>query len=581
MSRRLGALLAAVAATALFAITLAPLEVEAQERGRIMVINMTPTDGSSDRFGQRAADNLRGLIDLPTHRGMSSRDIDQAARQFDMRLNSLDCVSARQLAAQVQVPLVMCADYAADGNQYRVEVSFYAVPAMEEYPMEPFTVAQNDERGTAQQILSHLEVLIQQDQYVSWCGAEFGSENWQQALEYCTRAVEVAPQSTSARFALAMTYRNLERFEEAMELFEGILEIDAWDPNALENAGWVAAQLGDTDKARGYYTRYLEINPGSASVRVRIAFDLSQAGDYQGAVDLLADGLAQDPDHVGLLEQYGSNLFLLAEQMRVEQIPTQDGDRTITPEMARLYREAIETLMRVVEIEGEEARSSFVINSVRAYVQLAEYEDAIRTADRGLQIFPGDAGILSEKATVLNRMGEVDDAVTTLRQALQVNPDLANARARMGNYLIAAGRVEEGIEYLKEAVEAGEQNSEQMAQLVFNEAYQRGINNNQNLARGITLIESAKQFEVSTQFREQLDFWHGFAIFQQAIVRQEPQTVESARATTPMFNRARDLMRAGGGYANRTQGINLQGFMENIEAYLDIQDAIIRRGGGR
>ncbi len=583
MFERLKASIAVVAAAAILTIPLLPQTAEAQDgaRFRVLVPNLQPQDGAADRFGERVANNLRDLIDLPTHVAMGGRDIDRAARDYDMRLRDLGCLEARQLAALIDVPLVMCGEYTEAGDQYEVDVRFFTVPEGEEFTVESFAMAQRDERQAAEQILTGFEALVQQVQYVAWCAQEYGSSNWEGALNYCTQAVDVAPDSHGARFALARTYMELEDFDVSLNHFETLLDNDPYDDTVLENAAWVAGQLGDTDKARDYYTRYLELNPGNTSVRIRVAYDLAQAGDAMGAMEFVRVGLEDNPDHVELLEAYGSYAFRAAIEQQSMRPTGQDADATLPADLAELFREASETLMRVVELEGADSRPQYVTNAIRAYLQLNELDAAVRTADRGLQVFPEDATIWAEKATAENRRGNVDEAVAALEQAVVINPDLPNARARMANYMISAGRIDEGARYLREAVEAGEQTADQMVGILFNEAYQNGIQENRDLPHGIQVLQQAKELPVSEEWREQLDFWHGYARYQQGIQAQNPQTAESAQRSLPLFQEARQLFQASRGYADRTQGVNYEQLIQATDQYLEIQNAIIRRGGRR
>jgi hypothetical protein len=56
--------------------------------------------------------------------------------------------------------------------------------------------------------------------------------------------------------------------------------------------------------------------------------------------------------------------------------------------------------------------------------------------------------------------------------------------------------------------------------------------------------------------------------------------VQSAQATLPEFRRAKELLEAGRPYVQRTNIIpNLNEFIGNVDTYIEIQDAIIRRGG--
>jgi len=572
--------MAAAATAAVLLVPTTPQVAEAQEgsRFRVMVPNVQPTDDSRDRFGQRVARNVRDLIDLDTHVAMSERDIDRAARDFDLRYRDLDCITARQLASQIDVPLVMCGYYHAEGDQFEVTATFFTVPAGEEYPVEPFRVDQGDEDGAAMQIRTSFEGLIQQVQTVAFCQAEHASGNWDQALDYCSRAVELSPESDGARYAYARTLLELEQWQESLNQFERLLEGDPRNDDVLNNAAYVAGQLGDTDKAREYYTRFLDINPDNVAVRNRVAFELAQAGDDLGAMNLLREGLEQEPDNLDLHERFGMYAFRAAttRQSTAPQPATQDGDApAMDPEVEELFRTALSSLERVIEEQGAEAPSSYAVNSMRAYRQLGEPESAVRIGRQAAE-FHDDAQIYSQMANAYNDMGDVDSAIAALDRALDIDPDLAQARVRQGNFALQAGRVDDAITALRAAEAAGEQGSDQLSGMIFSYGFSNYVQSGENLERGIQLIQEAKAFDVSTEWREQLDFFHGYSLYLRAERVQNPQTLESARASKPIFEQAAQYIRAGQGYAQRS-GQNMQSILDAISQYLEIQDAIIAR----
>ena len=75
----------------------------------------------------------------------------------------------------------------------------------------------------------------------------------------------------------------------------------------------------------------------------------------------------------------------------------------------------------------------------------------------------------------------------------------------------------------------------------------------------------------------QLNFWHGFSVYQMALKEQQPQTLQTAQATLPKFNEAVALLRQSGGYPDSVN-VDLGQLLENAATYIEIQDAIIKRG---
>ena len=101
---------------------------------------------------------------------------------------------------------------------------------------------------------------------------------------------------------------------------------------------------------------------------------------------------------------------------------------------------------------------------------------------------------------------------------------------------------------------------------------------NGSLSLGGLTIRLAKEFEVSTQALESYDFWHGYSLYYRGMAIQTPETVETATRSLPIFQQALGLFQRGKGYADRTGSIPFQQYIENIGVYIEIQEAIIKRG---
>ena len=119
-----------------------------------------------------------------------------------------------------------------------------------------------------------------------------------------------------------------------------------------------------------------------------------------------------------------------------------------------------------------------------------------------------------------------------------------------------------------------------MAGLLFGKAYNDGVQPS-NWTFAISLLERTKgEFEVSDDMSSQLNFWHGWSLYNHGLALQEPSTIDSARQSLPVFQQALRLFEAGRAYAATVASINLTEILTAAQTYVDIQDAIIRRGGG-
>ena len=92
--------------TVLLALTLlGSTALQAQQtvssRFRVLIPDFQPVNDEDDDFGKDLADELRDLIDdMLTHSAVDEDDIEDALKQFDLDMEDLNCIVARQLAQQ-------------------------------------------------------------------------------------------------------------------------------------------------------------------------------------------------------------------------------------------------------------------------------------------------------------------------------------------------------------------------------------------------------------------------------------------------------------------------------------------------
>ncbi len=573
-----------VAATVLLTVPFAHQYAEAQAGGRmqVLVANLTPTGEADDDFGQDLADELRDLIDLDTHVAMSDDDIDDAARQYDMRLDDLNCLLSQQLATEIEVPMVFCGSYEQSGETVEYTAQFITIPGLEQFAVAPQTLTVEDIDVATAHIMEFFEATIDMVSQIAFCGMEYNSSNWQGAIEYCSRAVNLAPESNEARAALARTYLELEQYRESLDHFEILLESDPFDTNSLESAGYVASQIGENEAARDYYARYLELNPENVAIRMRVAFDLAQTGDNVGAMGLLEAGLEQDPENVDLHEQYGSMAVRAAVSLQALSPQPQPGDSSGPPpldsEVADLFRRAVHSLTRVLEAQGSETSSTYVGNVMASHIALGQLDEALALGAQGIEYFPDDAQVRSQLANAYNQAGDVDQAISTLEAALAIDPDLANANARIGQWLLAVDRVEEAGEAFSAAVAAGEQPADVLANQIFGYGYNEKDQGAGDFNGAVEAYDVARELDISPALQSQISFFHGYARYRQAEAANQPNTLESAQASLPIFREALAQFNQAGDYGQANPGSNLGQFIAGTNTYIEIQEGIIARG---
>lgn len=571
----LTAVAAVMAATALGAAQ-ARAQQNVSSRFRVLVPDFRNVAGGDKKFGQKLADELRTLIsDLNTHVAVSESDIKKDLKRFGLKMEDLDCVRARQLAQQGNYQVVLCAEYSGDKSAYTVSgIQFIAVENGEAFGVPPIQSADKQQEATARKIVEDFALFVEQSRRAQFCGDYAASQQWESAMENCDIALELNPGAISVRYVRASVLRQLGRFDEALEEVTRILDESPFHENALLLGGYLAVQLDQKERARAYYRDYLELDPTNATVRMNVAFGLAQEGDPQGGMELIEEGIQLDSGNIDFYQQYGNFAFAAAEEIRRGMDPEAD----LGPEVVELYHKAISAYERVFAEKGEEALVSQVRNVGAAYLQLDEVGEAVAFLQGALQTHGGEASLWAVYADALQKSGRIDDALAALGSLEEIDPNWPSLHLRMASWLIASGRFEDAVPVLTKAVAHGS-SPDDAAQMIFASAHSRYVAPAQkNYPRFVELVQLAKGFDVGQTKRQELDFWHAFGLYNRGIAIQGPETVASANRSLPVFQEALRLFRRSKAYADRQPQIDYDTFVSATSTYIDIQEALIKRG---
>jgi tetratricopeptide (TPR) repeat protein len=575
MNGRLRLGLMALVSLSLAAIPLQPQAVSAQEasaRFRVMVSEIQPMNGADKKFGQRLADQLRELInDMDTHQPIEEKELKNALKQYDVDMEDLDCTKARQLAGLINAQVVFCGSYTPEGEGWNVVTKFIGSDG-EEFPVDAISVGEKGQQEAAEHIYNALQIQSDQARASQFCGDYAASSQWDDALNMCSQAIDLNPLAVAPRFTRGQVYRQLDQNEQALTEFLGVLELDPLHEDAMQLAGYLSAVMGRDNDARDYYRQYLTLNPSNANVRMRVAYDLAQAGDPLGAMQFIEEGLAVDGENVDLLKQHGGFAFTAA-------LEGNQGQEEMPPEVADLFRKALVSYGKAYDAEGAEMDVSLLRNLVVAHINLDELPEAVTLAERVLETHGNEATMWSIYADALQRSGRVDEAIDALDQVLVVDPDYTSPVAvRKGNWLLQEGRIDEAVPELQQAVARGEQTADAVATLIFANGVNEGIQKD-DWGHAIRTLRLAKDFDIEDLTEQQFDFYLGYAIFQSAQAQAKPNTLESAKVALPRFLEVRRLMQGCADYAQRdNREGNRQEFLTATATFIEIQEAIIARG---
>jgi tetratricopeptide (TPR) repeat protein len=585
-----GRLTRSLAFAAAVLLTALPTQVRAQAsvRYRVLVPDFFPAEGVKKNFGEDVAKELRKALEgLGTHQPIERNEIRDELKEFDLKIDELDCFQTRQLAIQINAQLALCASYTEQGDTRDLSaIQFWNTTTGEPLEVEGITVTGKEAKvQAAEHIFAAFDRMVELARAQQFCADYANSRQWDNAMGNCDKALELNPNALTTRHRRARILFEQAReetaeqaketfFQQSLEELARVLGNNPFHEDALQLAGFVSIQLDDPEGGRVYYERYLEVNPGADQIRLNIAFDMSQAGDPEGAMGLIKVGLDDAPDNADLLEYYAGYGFAAANK-RVEDAEAANSEAT-SPEGMELYRQVIDALNKVWQIRGVDMAADQMRTLVAAHLSVADAVAGETAARQALEVYPREApAIWYQLAEAIQRQGRVDEAVQTLTTLEEIQPDYPNLNVLQANWLMEDGRLTDAVPYFQRAVENGT-DANLAGRIVYGDAANNGIRT-ENWAYAVRGIRAAKTFNVNADTRAELDFWHGWAIYHQAMAAQEPQNLASASQTKPVFEQAKQLFTAGRSYAAGA-GFNLQQVMDAVDTYIEIQTVLIRRG---
>lgn len=565
---------AALAAGAMVATS---ASADAQGRMRVLVPTFDNAQGSTTRDGQRLAEQVRKAInELPRHAPLEEKAWKDALKKYDLREQDMSCIEWKQLAQMEKamgVGLVMCGTY--DESTGTVSGEFAPAGGGDGFKIAEFPFQDRDQ--AAAHIVQAFNTYTRQLTLLTSCDEYVRGESWEQALQACTEAVELNPQSTSGNYLRGSALLKLDRQEEALPAFEAVLAVDPINSEALLAAGYTAAQLKQQELSQRYLHEYLAMNPGNIDVRLSIATELANQGDPAGALQLVeevatgADASAQIFTYAG---HFAMNAGLSAQAAAGTDVAA-PGSNT---EAMTLFRKAVQHYERAIEMTPADSVDGAIYrNLMSAYRNVGNVDRALAIGQQATA--SGDnAQALSIYADVLKEAGRVDEAIAALDRAVQVDPTMPNLEARKGLLLLEANRLNEAVAAFKQANDAGRLSPEfreNVAQQLAVSGY--NLTQRQRFNEALPYFRASRELGKSERSVGMVNFFHGYTLVMQVDgMLRTATTAGPARTAKPLLEEARRLLQNAGGFTE--QRAKTQELLGNVAQYIEVADALIRAG---
>ncbi|MEY3091060.1 MAG: hypothetical protein RL113_1376, partial [Pseudomonadota bacterium] len=95
----------------------------------------------------------------------------------------------------------------------------------------------------------------------------FNENKKEEAIEHFKKALEVQSDYLPATFNLAICLGDLDRFDEAEEILQEVIDKDASILGSYESLGYIYYKKGDFPQARMQYLKILELEPNNTKAK--------------------------------------------------------------------------------------------------------------------------------------------------------------------------------------------------------------------------------------------------------------------------------------------------------------------------
>jgi tetratricopeptide (TPR) repeat protein len=117
-----------------------------------------------------------------------------------------------------------------------------------------------------------------------------------QSLPFLEAAVRDRPDDVLAGESLGLVLGILDRPQEALRAFEGVLRVEPGREWTLRSSGRLLARLERPDLARAAFQKTIAVNPWSSDYHLALARNCSRIGDWPAAIAACREALRLNPE---------------------------------------------------------------------------------------------------------------------------------------------------------------------------------------------------------------------------------------------------------------------------------------------
>ncbi len=555
---------------------------------KVLVLPLSKVGDTKGNFGKDVAEELRKLIETtPRHDPVEKTEIDAAMKKYGLKAEEMDCVKNRQLATQINSELALCGRFQGTSGNFQLD-SIQVISAKTQEAFEIPNITAASAKEAAGKIFDNFKRVIGSMETLTFCAQYIESQQYDQAIKNCDQALAINPNSERgnklkafAIFSQAGTGDTADKakMQQALDLYKKVLEVNPIEQEALRTGGVVAARLGQQELSRQYFKQYLELNPGDVSVRVSIANDQAKAGDAEGALRVIEEGLKTDSANVDLLTFAGIYAGSAAFNAQKAAAATAAPGKNEIPEAAkRLYETSYNYLKRAFDAKKGEVEPAIADQMIKTLVILEKNQEALELGRQLVQNPKASGSIWVTYAAALLNAGNVQEAMKAYDAAIAKNDTtLKDLQRRKADALIRAAMLDPAREAFRAAIAAGQVQPDSASNLII----QFGLTDplaKKKWESFANYLDAASEFAKSDMEKSKISFWRGYMYFQQATALGQPTKAAEAKTALPVYKKALSTLQEGSSFGRSSPNYGYAQMVDYLNKNIEYLNALIKRG---
>jgi tetratricopeptide (TPR) repeat protein len=326
------------------------------------------------------------------------------------------------------------------------------------------------------------------------------------AVKHFQAAKDVVASQPAALTEYGTCLVNLERTEEALPVFQRLLEVQPNDPHARYNFAVVQLSAHHPQDAIATLQPLLQSAQPDPDVLDLASSAYEEAGDTPNAVKWLRQAIVQDPKKVKYYVDFATLSF--AHQSFQVGVDMLNLGLTQNPQAASLYVARGILYIQLGQYDKGEAdfesankidprQSSGAVAEGLAKIQQSNPDQALATVRAQLKSHPNDAFLHYLEAQALFQKGldpdtpQFNEAVAAAEQAAKLRPNLVLAHDLLGNLYLKSGNLEKSISESRRALRDSPSDQEALYHLI--QALRRTKDNNAELPALVKRLAELRQ----------------------------------------------------------------------------------------